>query len=663
MRTLITLFALLFASLAGAAPITVASPDGRLVATLGTDNDGRASYSLARDGKAILAPSQLGFLFADAPKIHRKLSITEVSRADADNRWQQPWGEDRDIRDHHRELLVALTETDGRKRTLFLRLRLFDDGFAFRYEFPEAWKTVRITEELTEFALAQPATAWWIPAGEWNREEYLYNETPVAEIGLAQTPISFRYRDGLHLSLHEAALVDYSGMQVQKVERGLLKAMLTPAGVGPKVLRTAPFVTPWRTLIVADSAAGLANSRLTLNLNEPNRLGDVSWVTPRKYIGIWWGMIRGDWTWASGPRHGATTARALQYIDFAARNGIPGLLIEGWNIGWDGDWFGNGEAFSFTQPYPDFDLERVAAYARKKGVHIIGHHETSGQMAHYEAQMGAGFDLYQRLGIDSVKTGYVSDLGGAKALQPDGSLSFEWHEGQAKVVHELKVVTEAAKRRIAINTHEPVKDSGLRRTYPNWISREGARGMEYNAWGQKNPLSHEPTLAFTRLLAGPMDFTPGVLSLTGQDGSRILGTVGRQLSLYIVIHSPIVMAADFIENYARFPNGFALIKATPTDWERSIMLDGAIGRFVVQARQDRKSKDWWLGALTNEEARSLTVPLGFLTPGVRYRATLWQDSGDGTADARMETRTVTAADSLPVSLLAGGGMAARFTPL
>lgn len=656
------------ADLPPAADLTVASPDGRLVLTLASDGDGRPQWRVAHDGKPLFAPGRLGFLLADGRGFERRVTLAGDAPTRVDTTWEQPWGEARRVRDRHVERLFRLTETWRDKRTLLLRVRMFDDGFAFRYEFPAAWKRVDISEELTEFTVAQAAgagaaTAWWIPAGEWNREEYLYRETPIGDIGLAQTPLTLRLADGTHLSLHEAALVDYSGMQLQKVDGGALKTMLTPRAYGPKVTRVAPFPTPWRSVIVSADAAGLANSRLTLNLNEPNALGDVSWVKPRKYIGIWWGMIRGDWTWASGPRHGATTARAIEYIDFAAANAIPGLLIEGWNVGWDGDWFGDGSGFSFIKPTADFDLPRVAAYARAKGVHLIGHHETSGDMAHYEDGMAAGFDLYQRLAIDAVKTGYVSDLGNARYRDADGRVSYEWHEGQPKVAHELRVVVEAAKRRIAIDTHEPVKDSGLRRTYPNWVSREGARGMEYNAWGGKNPVSHEPTLAFTRLLAGPMDFTPGVLSLQGQDGSRIPGTVGRQLALYLVVYSPIQMAADFIENYARFPAGFAMIKAVPTDWDDSRMLMGEVGRYVVQARRDRALPDWWLGAITDAAPRELAVKLDFLDPGKRYRLTLWSDAGNGTADAATTTRTVSAGDTLPLVLLAGGGAAARLQPL
>lgn len=652
------------------AATTATSPDGRLAVSIATDNDGRPNWSLTRDGKTVIAPSRLGFILADAPKLERNFAITGQSTRSNDATWEQPWGERRFIRDHYNELTVHLAETKGPARKLDVIFRLHNDGIGFRYAFPDQpnLKTVRIQEELTEFAVAGPATAWWIPAMEWNREEYLYRQMPLSEVGIAQTPMTIRTVDGLHIAFHEAALVDYAGMNLQSAGGGLLRAALTPSAAGPKVTRTAPFATPWRTLQISDDAPGLANSNLILNLNEPNKLGDVSWVKPCRYVGIWWGMHLGIQTWASGPKHGATTANALKMIDFAADNGFCGVLIEGWNQGWDGDWFANGESFSFTKPYPDFDLPKIAAHARQRGVKIIGHHETSGNIAHYEDEMPAAFDLYQRLGITSVKTGYVADAGGLKVRNPDGTIAFEWHEGQASARHHLKVVTEAAKRHIAINAHEPIKDTGLRRTYPNWVSREGARGMEYNAWGNPgNGPEHEATLAFTRMLAGPMDYTPGIVSLTGKDGQRIPSTLAKQLALYIILYSPLQMAADLPENYAKSPEAFRFIKAVPVDWQDSITLAGEMGKFAVTARQDRASENWFLGAAGGTGPRNIDVPLTFLTPGRRYTAEIWRDGPAAdwqTApfDMVTEQRTVTSADRLAMRLAAGGGAAVRFVP-
>lgn len=675
MRALAHLIALLVALVAlpawAATVATATSPGKRLSVVLELDNDGRPSYSLSRNGKTVIATSRLGFILADAPKLDRNFGLASQSSRSVDESWDQPWGEWKTIRNHFNELRVRFTEKGKPGRSFDVVFRIYDDGVGFRYEFPDQpnLKQINIVEELTQFAVAEAATAWWIPAIEWNREEYLYNKTPIDAVGLAQTPMTIKTASGLHVAFHEAALVDYSAMNLQKVEGGLLKAVLTQSASGPKVSRAAPFPTPWRTMQISDDAAGLYMSNLILNLNEPNKLGDVSWVKPRKYVGIWWGMHLETQSWATGPKHGATTKNALELIDFAAKHGFPGMLIEGWNVGWDGDWFGNGEAFSFTQPTPDFDIQKVAAYGKAKGIKIIGHHETSANAAHYEDQMADGFALYQRLGVDSVKTGYVSDAGGMKVKLPDGRISYEWHEGQASARHHLKVVTEAAKYRIAINAHEPIKDTGLRRTYPNWISREGARGMEYNCWAEpKNPPAHEANLVFTRMLAGPMDFTPGILSLKGRGNSDILSTIAKQLALYVVIYSPIQMAADLPENYARYPAAFQFIKDVPTDWADTRVLAGEVGDYVAFARKNRAGNDWYIGAVGDEEERMMTVSLDFLDPGKSYIAQIYRDGDD--ADYRtdkrhaivIETKKVRAGDNLTLSLAPGGGQAIRLVP-
>ncbi len=655
--------------LAWAAPATrVTSPDGRIAVEVGSDPDGKPTYAASRDGKALLAPSRLGFLLADTPKIDRAIAITDPRTRSFDETWEQPWGERRYVRNHYNELRVTLRENFKPKRHLDLVIRVYDDGFGFRYEFPQrqALPTVRIREELTEFTLAQAATAWWIPAGEWNREEYLYHRTPVEEVGTAQTPITFKLADGTHLSIHEAALIDYSGMNLTRVEDRRFKAMLTPGIDGSKVVRDAPFHTPWRTVQISDDAAGLAMSSLILNLNDPNVLGDVSWIKPMKYVGVWWEMHLDTKTWASGPRHGATNENVAKHIDFAAKNGFDGVLVEGWNVGWDGDWFGNGEDFSFTRSYPDFDLEKLSAYARSKGVSLIGHHETSANAAHYEAQMGDAFDLYQRVGVPAVKTGYVSDAGEAKVIGADGQVHYAWHEGQDMARHHLKVVTEAAKRHITINAHEPIKDTGLRRTYPNWISREGARGMEYSAWGKPgNPPEHEANLVFTRLLAGPMDYTPGIFGMKTRAPDGVATTWAKQLALYVVIYSPLQMAADLLENYEANPKPFQFIKDVPVDWADTRVLNGEVGDYVTIARKDRHSDNWYLGAVSDEQARTLKVPLAFLDRGRRYTAQIYRDGEHADwkqhrEDIVIEEREVGAQDTLTLQLAPGGGQAIRF---
>ena len=477
-------------------------------------------------------------------------------------------------------------------REFDLRLRVFDDGIGFRYEVPQQryYGEVAIVDEITEFHLPQDATAWWIPGFGWNRHEFIYKRTPARDIELANTPMTLRTPDGVHVSIHEAALVDYAGFVLDQRRDGIFKTNLTPWSDGIRVKTRAPFVTPWRTIQISPDAVGLLNSDLILNLNEPNKLGDVSWVEPGKYVGIWWAMHVEEKTWGSGPKHGATTEETKRYIDFAAKHGFDGVLVEGWNTGWDGDWFYNGAIFSFTESYPDFDIDAVTEYGLQRGVRLIGHHETSGHVTNYENQMLDAYDLYESVGVRQIKTGYVAD-GGTLMRVDDGVLKYEWHDGQFSSRHHVKVLEEAAKRKISINTHEPIKDTGLRRTYPNWISREGARGQEFNAWGNPvNPPDHNVTLVYTRMLSGPMDFTPGIFNLSStRDGVeyRVKSTLAHQLALYVVLYSPIQMAADLPRHYEARPDAFQFIKDVPTDWEESIALAGEVADHVVFARKER----------------------------------------------------------------------------
>ena len=648
------------------------SPSRTIHVDITLSPEGRVGYMVSRLGKPVIADSRLGFLFTDAPEMLRNFALAGQTARSFDETWEQPWGEYRTIRNRYNELTVSFDEKNWDKRRMTVVFRMYDDGLGFRYELPQQSKLAHanIADELTEFSIAEPGEAWWDPAFEWNREEYVYSRTPIEQIGTAQTPLTVRTASGLHLSFHEAALVDYSAMNLRRVGGRTLKAVLAPASAGPKVSRDTPFATPWRVIMIAPDAPSLYRSaQIILNLNEPNKLGDVSWFKPMKYVGIWWDMHLDRKTWNSGPKHGATTEYAKRMIDFAAKNGFGGVLVEGWNKGWDSDWFGQGDVFSFTEPYPDFDLAEVAGYGRSKGVGIIGHHETGANIANYEKQLGPALDLYQRLGIHAVKTGYVADAGGIQALAPDGKIHFEWHEGQVMVNHHLKVVTEAAKRHIAVNPHEPVKDTGLRRTYPNWVSREGQRGMEYNAWGEpKNPPEHEANLVFTRLIAGPMDFTPGILSLTGKNNSQILSTLAKQLALYVMIYSPIQMAPDLIENYEANPQTFKFIKDVAVDWDDTRMLAGEVGDLAVFARKARGSDQWFVGAVGDEQERRFDVALDFLQVGRRYRAEIYRDGDD--ADYRsnprsivIEEKTVTAKDRLTIRLAAGGGAAIRFVPI
>jgi len=658
---------------------TLRSPDGRIAVTIAIDG-GAVSYRIDRDDKPLIARSNMGFLFTDQDPMARGFALVDTATASADTRWEQPWGERRFVTDRHNELLVRLRDTgsaDARaerpqERRIALRFRAFDNGVGFRYEFKprsdgQPW---RIADETTEFAIAGPGTAWWIPAGDWNRYEYLYSATPIDAVPSAHTPMTVRLADGTHMAFHEAALVDYAGMWLKRVRGTQFRATLSPSSQGARVIRDGAFVTPWRTIRIADNAAGLYDNDLELNLNEPNKLGDVSWVKPFKYVGVWWEMHLENSSWSSGPHHGATTANTRRYIDFAARHGFRGVLVEGWNVGWDGTWFGNGRDFSFTRPYPDFDIEGLSAYAAKKGVHLIGHHETGGNIANYEDQMDAAFALDARLGIDAVKTGYVADAGGIIAPgDTPGSQRMEWHDGQRMAEHHLKVVETAARHHVAVNAHEPIKDTGLRRTYPNWVSREGARGMEYQAWGEPgNGPDHVPTLVFTRMLSGPMDYTPGLLSLKGRGGRDIESTLARQLALYLVLYSPIQMAADLPENLERYPDALRFIELVPVDWSETHMLAGEVGDYALVARQDRGSKTWYVGAVADADARDLTVDLGFLPAGTRYRATIWRDGDEADYrnahrhDLTVETREVRAGDLLQLRAAPGGGFAIRLEP-
>ncbi|WP_188645589.1 glycoside hydrolase family 97 protein [Tsuneonella deserti] len=657
------------------AVVAATSPDGSIALSVSTDNDGRPTWSLSRKGRLLIAPSKLGFLLADAMPFQRGFAIAGSETAAADSRWEQPWGERRFVRDRHNAVTVHFRQSaDWGGHLMDVTFRLFDDGIGFRYEIPQqaSLSTMNIADELTEFDLVPRGTAWWIPAGEWNRYEQVYQKTPIDAVSTAHTPITMRLDDGTHLSFHEAALVDYSGYWLKRASGGLFRTTLSPAAEGPRVSRKLPFNTPWRTIRISDNAAGLVESDLELNLNEPNKLGDVSWFKPIKYVGIWWGMISGKWSWAEGPEHGATTARARETIDFAARHGFGGVLIEGWDKGWNGNWFGHGQDFSFTEATPDFDLAAVAGYAKKKNIQLIGHNETGGNIANYEAQLEDAFRLYQSLGMNSVKTGYVADAGGIIAPgDTPGSMRMEWHDGQRSVQHHLKVVETAAKYHIAINAHEPVKDTGLRRTYPNWIDREGARGMEYNAWAKfGNGPSHEPTLVYTRLLSGPMDYTPGVLSLEGSNGNELASTLGKQLGLYLAIYSPIQMVADFPEKLALYPRELDFISRVPADWAESHLVDGTVGEYAIFARKDRNSANWYVGGINDATARTSSVTLSFLEPGRPYTATIYRDGdgadGLGAQDLKhriaIETRTMRKGDVLTTWMAPAGGYAVELKP-
>ncbi|MEO8576513.1 MAG: glycoside hydrolase family 97 protein [Gemmatimonadales bacterium] len=648
----------------------VASPDGRTVVAVGI-RDGGLFYTLKRDGKELLRPSRLGFAFRGAPMLRDSLRIVNTSKSTFDETWTQPWGEVAKVRDHHNEMRVSVQETGQRSRKFEVVVRAFNDGIGFRYEIPaqDGLNDVVIQDELTEFNFADNPKAWWIPSDHprLDRSEMLWSSSPVSRLDSVQTPITTESTDGkTFMVIHEANLVDYPRMFLAGwgLEGRTLVAALAPMHDGVKVRAKTPLVTPWRTIQIADRAIDLAPSVLGLNLNPPNKLGDVSWVKPMKYVGIWWGMHINTDTWNSGPKHGATTAQTKRYIDFAAANGLGGVLVEGWNIGWDGNWIDNRNAFSFTKPYPDYDLPGLAAYAKSKNVRIIVHNETSGGIENYENQMDDAFKLYNSLGLDAIKSGYVTDtLSGGHS-----------HYSQFAVRHHRHVLDMAAKYHIGMVVHEPIHDTGERRTYPNMMSREGARGQEYNAWSGDggNPPEHETILFFTRMLTGPMDFTPGIFDILikrptgtarGPEDSHPRTTLAKQLALYVVLWSPVQMAADLIENYANQP-AFQFIRDVAVNWEQTKVLNGKIGDYVIVARQQRSSPDWFIGAITDEESRTFDVPLSFLPAGKSYVAEIYAD-GPGASGLTnplpivISKRTVTSASHLSVKMAPGGGQAIR----
>jgi len=649
--------------------LEVTSPDHQITFDIDTDDRGAPTYSVRFRDEAVIEESRLGLRFASHAGLNAKLLVGETSRSSRDTMWEQPWGERRFIRDRYNELLVRFASTEGPERHFNLRIRVHNDGVGFRYEVPrqDYYDELNIVDELTEFHVPTDAQAFWQPGSHRDKYEVLYRKTPLAEIDNAHTPLTLRMPSGMHVSLHEAALVDYSAYTLEQREPGVLRTVLRPWSDGARVRTQAPLRTPWRTIQISPGAAGLLNSNLILNLNEPNALGDVSWVRPGKYVGVWWAIHLGLQTWQSGPRHGATTAETIRQIDFAADHGFDGVLLEGWNVGWGAD-----EDFSYTEATPDLDLSAVARHASQSGVRLVGHHETFANVPEYENQMTDAFDLYESLGVRQVKTGYVGAAGSLRRIDAGGTAQREWHDGQYAVDHQLRVLREAAKRKISINTHEPVKDTGLRRTYPNWMSREGARGQEFAVWGETpNPPEHTVMLAYTRMLAGPLDFTPGIFDLEFEingEERRVQTTLAKQLALYVVLYSPIQMVPDLLENYARHADAFQFIVDVPTDWDESVAIAGEVGDYVVFARKERGGENWYLGAITDESARTLQLPLDFLGNEQSYAATIYRDGDSADWDVNpydhvIEERVIDHEQLLELKLAAGGGAAIRFRPI
>ncbi|MEM7551512.1 MAG: glycoside hydrolase family 97 protein [Bacteroidota bacterium] len=664
--------------------ISTLSPSGNLELTFFLNSFGEPGYLLKKGNSVVLDTGYISFDFKDISPIGSGLSIVETIEETFDETWEMPWGEDREVRNHNNELFVALKETGELGRLINLRFKLYDDGLGFRTEFPEQGNLgeVVIMDENTQFNLTGDHKTWWIP-GDWDIYEHLYSTSKFSEIdakgyendeNLAQTyipenavntPVTLKTEDRIYLSFHEANLTDYSGMTLKvNTEKLMFESELVGAPDGSKVKTKTPFVTPWRTVQVADRAGDLIESKLIVNLNEPNKLDDFSWFKPMKYMGIWWEMHldKSSWDVAAG-KHGATTENTKKYVDFASENNIGGLLVEGWNTGWE-SWIDVEDRegiFDFVTPYPDYDLEEVVRYGKEKDVDLIMHHETSAAPRTYEQQLDTAYRLMESLGIHAVKTGYVGQI------IPKG----ERHHGQWMVNHYRRVLEKGVEHKVAINAHEPIKATGLRRTYPNAISREGLRGQEFNAWAKDggNPPEHLPIVAFTRMLAGPIDFTPGIFNIKldpYKENNQVNTTLAHQLALYVVIYSPVQMAADLVEHYENQP-AFEFIRNVGVDWEQSKVLDGEIGDFVVIARQERGTDKWFLGAITDEEAREMEISFSFLESGKEYNAVLYADEenahwDENPQEIRITEKAVNQKTTLPVKLAPGGGIAISIIP-
>ncbi len=694
------------------------SPDGNLVMNFSLTANGAPAYDLSYKGKPVIKTSTLGlelkqedpnaqtdFQLSGPKKIEgleakanlmNGFTVVQAQTSSFDETWTPVWGEESQIRNHYNELAVTLDQPQN-KRQIVIRFRLFNDGLGFRYEFPQQKELnyFVIKEEHSQFAMAGDHTAFWIP-GDYDTQEYDYTTSRLSEIrGLmkqaitpnsSQTPFSptgvqtalmMKTDDGLYINLHEAALVDYSCMHLNLDDKNLVfESWLTPDAKGDKGYMQTPCRSPWRTIIVSDDARDILASRITLNLNEPCKLTDTSWIKPTKYIGIWWDMITGKGTWAytndlysvhldetdysktkPNGTHSANTENVKRYIDFAAANGFDAVLVEGWNIGWE-DWFGNSKdyVFDFVTPYPDFDVQEIHRYAAEKGVEMIMHHETSSSVRNYERHMDNAYRFMVDNGYHAVKSGYVGDI------IPRG----EHHYGQWMVNHYLYAVDKAADYKIMVNAHEAVRPTGLCRTYPNLIANESARGTEYEAFGG-NHVNHTTILPFTRLIGGPMDYTPGIFEtdcskMTPSNTSRARTTLARQLALYVTMYSPLQMAADIPENYQRFPDAFQFIKDVAIDWDESKYLEAEPGEYITIARRAKGTDDWYIGCTAGYNGHKSELVLDFLTPGKKYEATIYADAKDAHWETNPQAYTithkkVTNKSKLKLTAAVGGGYA------
>ena len=638
----------------GNAAERVTSPDGQISVTIGLKS-GKPYYMVNYQNRPIVIPSHLGFLLDDG-EVGKSMRQVGKQTCTKDETWHQPWGEEVEVRNHYKELTLRLQEQSGSKRQMSVVFRVFDDGVGFRYILHgiNKGKEYQIQDELTEITLAHDAKAWSIPTNRTAYFEGIYTPSLLSQKDTVCTPLTIEYEDSLFLALHEAALEDYASVNLTpraSAEGVKLLTALTPWQNGVKVYCKGETKSPWRTILIGKTAGELMTNRVMLNLNEPSRIEDTSWIEPGRYIGIWWSIHKKENTWEMGPTHGATTQNVKRYMDFAARHGFSGVLAEGWNPGW-----GEGEQISYLKTYPDFDMEEVCRYGASKGVRFIGHTETWGNSRLLEQQMDSAFAWYSRLGIRAVKTGYVGQLFDGRELA----------KSQYGIRHYRKVIETAAKYHIMIDNHEPAMPTGIQRTWPNLMTQEGVRGQEYNAWDRRggNPPAHTVTLPFTRCLAGPTDFTPAIFNFSEVvRGTHPHSTLAKQLGEFVVIYSPLQMAADAIENYEGQP-ALTFIESCPTTWGKTLVPNGEIGKYVTVARKERGGDRWFVGSITNEEARQIDLPLGFLEAGKQYRAIIYEDGPDADYERNPYPMTirqvpVTNQSVLTLKLARSGGAAVR----
>lgn len=672
------------------------SPSKNFKLSISLSSKGEFTYKLSFQNKEIIKPSKLGIELLREPALMDGFEIINIEQNEIYEKWSPLWGEVDTIINHCNSIIFYLKQKST-DRFINIHFKIFDDGIGFRYEFPrqENIKYFIVTEENSEFSMTGNHIAFWIP-GDYDSQEYTYTTSRFSEINalkgrnfddiitksipgenFVQTPLMIKTDEKIYINIHEAALIDYPAMYLKiNKDNFVLSTHLCPDAYGNKAYLQTPFNTPWRTIIISDKAEKILESKIILNLNEPTKFEEVDWIKPKKYVGIWWSLHVGkeSWNYADidnvridqidweslkpNGRHGATTENAKRYIDFAAKHGFDAILIEGWNIGWE-DWFGHWKenVFDFITPYPDFDIEEVSRYAKEKGIELIMHHETSSSVTNYERRMHEAFEFLKKYGYRSIKTGYVGPI------IPRG----EHHDGQWMVNHYIRVLEKASKEKICINSHESVRLTGLHRTYPNWLAAEAARGNEFNAWSEGNPPEHETILIFTRLIGGPMDYTPGIFQIKmdyyskERERFQVHTTLAKQLALYIVLYSPLQMAADLPENYERFPDAFQFIKDVPVDWKATKVLFAEPGDYIVTARKDKNSENWFIGAITDENAREFNIKLDFLDEA-KYEAIIYRDSEDAHFEKnpmayKIDKKLVDKKSSLKIKLVEGGGCA------